>query len=65
SEVYPLLDQIRTRAGMPTVTNVNGTNLSQSELLNLVRLERRVELAFEGLRFMDVKRLGEVEAAYA
>ncbi|MHA7128108.1 RagB/SusD family nutrient uptake outer membrane protein [Algoriphagus namhaensis] len=65
NEVYSLLDQIRTRAGMPTVTEVNGTGLSQSELLELVRLERRVELAFEGLRFMDIKRLGIVEEAYA
>ncbi|MDF2159018.1 RagB/SusD family nutrient uptake outer membrane protein [Algoriphagus sp. CAU 1675] len=65
SEVYTLLDQLRERAGMPTVTEVNGTGLSQEELLDMVKLERRVELAFEGLRFFDVKRWGEVEAAYA
>ncbi|MFC3417360.1 RagB/SusD family nutrient uptake outer membrane protein [Algoriphagus hitonicola] len=65
AEVYDLLDQIRQRAGMPTVTDVNGTTLSQEELLDLVKLERRVELAFEGLRFFDVKRWGEVEEAYA
>jgi len=33
--------------------------------MDMVRLERRVELAFEGLRFFDVKRWGEVEEAYA
>jgi hypothetical protein len=63
--VYTLLDQIRTRAGMPTVTEVNGTDLSQAELMEMVKLERRIELAFEGLRFFDVKRWGEVEEAYA
>ncbi|MDO8965429.1 RagB/SusD family nutrient uptake outer membrane protein [Algoriphagus sp.] len=65
SEVYPLLNQIRTRAKMPTVTQVNGTSLTQAQLIALIRRERRVELAFEGLRFFDVKRWGEVEAAYA
>jgi hypothetical protein len=65
AEVYTLLDQIRTRAGMPTVTEVNGTDLSQAELMEMVKLERRIELAFEGLRFFDVKRWGEVEEAYA
>lgn len=65
AEVYPLLDQIRTRAGMPTVTEVNGTDLSSTELMEMVKLERRIELAFEGLRFFDVKRWGEVEEAYA
>lgn len=65
AEVYPLLDQIRERAGMPTVTEVNGTNLSQEELIEVIKAERRVELAFEGLRFFDVKRWGEVEEAYA
>lgn len=64
SEVYPLLDQIRDRVDMPSVTDVNGTSLSQAELLALVKLERRSELAFEGLRFFDVKRWGETEAAY-
>lgn len=64
-EVYTLLDQIRTRAKMPTVTAVNGTSLSQPQLVALVKAERRVELAFEGLRFFDVKRWGEVEKAYA
>lgn len=63
-EVYTLLDQIRTRVKMPTVTKVNGTALTQAELITLIRNERRVELAFEGLRFFDVKRWGEVEKSY-
>lgn len=64
TEVYTLLDQLRTRAKMPTVTKVNGTALTKEKLIDLVRLERRVELAFEGLRFFDVKRWGEVSKAY-
>lgn len=64
TEVYPLLDQLRTRAKMPTVTQVNGTALTQAQLIAMVRAERRVELAMEGLRFFDVKRWGEVEKAY-
>ena len=28
---------------------------------NIVRQERRVELAFEGLRFMDIKRWGDFQ----
>jgi len=65
AEVYTLLDQLRTRAGMPTVTKVSGNGLSVDEMIKLVRLERRVEMAFEGLRFFDVKRWGEVAQAYA
>jgi starch-binding outer membrane protein, SusD/RagB family len=65
AEVYTLLNQLRVRAKMPTVTQVNGTNLTQAQLIALVRAERRVELALEGLRFFDVKRWGEVEQAYA
>ena len=49
---------------MPKIENVEGTGLSQSQLRQIVRDERRVELAFEGLRFFDVKRWGEVSNAY-
>lgn len=49
---------------MPTVESVEGTGLSQAQLRTIVRHERRVELAFEGLRFFDLKRWNEVEAAY-
>ena len=33
-------------------------------MIEIVRHERRVEFAMEGLRFMDLKRWGEVEAAF-
>ena len=64
AEVPNLVNQVRVRAKMPTVQSVEGTNLSQMQLRNIVRHERRIELVFEGLRFFDVKRWGEVEAAY-
>jgi hypothetical protein len=38
---------VRTRAGMPTVAT-----LTQAD----IRLERRIELAFEGLRLFDIRR---------
>lgn len=59
-----LVNQIRIRAGMPTVDAVEGTGLSQGEMRSLVRHERRVELALEGLRFMDLKRWGQIEEAF-
>jgi hypothetical protein len=61
--VYSLVNQVRARAGMPTIESVEGTNLSQLQLRNIVRHERRVELAFEGLRFFDLKRWGEMQQA--
>lgn len=64
-EVYSLVNEVRSRVGMPHVEDVEGTGLTQQELIDIVRHERRVELAFEGLRFFDVKRWGEVEEAYA
>lgn len=63
-EVYDLINAVRIRAGMPKVEEVEGTGLSQEQLRQVVRHERRVELAFEGLRFTDLKRWGEMEAAY-
>jgi starch-binding outer membrane protein, SusD/RagB family len=64
TDVPGLVSQVRARAKMPSVQSVEGTNLSQMQLRSIVRHERRVELVFEGLRFFDVKRWGEVEEAY-
>jgi len=63
-EVYSLINQLRDRVGMPKVEDVEGTNLSQPELLALVKHERRVETAFEGLRYFDIKRWGEIQEKY-
>jgi hypothetical protein len=64
-EVYDLVNQVRVRAGMPVIEDVEGSGLSQGQLIDIVRHERRVELAFESLRFFDLKRWGTVEQAYA
>lgn len=54
AEVYDLLNQIRNRVGMPDVDQSKyGT---QSSLRELIRRERSVELAGEGLRRADILR---------
>jgi len=58
-----LVNQIRARVGMPSVEDVEGS-VNQQQMIEIVRHERRVELAMEGLRFMDLKRWGEVEEAF-
>lgn len=51
-EAADLLNQIRSRARMPQ--NIKAT--SQDDLRKKVRHERRIELAFEGLRYFDIIR---------
>ncbi len=55
SDAISLIDQVRTRAGMPTIEEVEKAT-SQADLREIVRHERRVELAFEGLRLFDLYR---------
>ncbi|MFC5411777.1 RagB/SusD family nutrient uptake outer membrane protein [Larkinella bovis] len=52
--IYDALDQVRKRAGMPVV-NRSKYN-TQAALRALIRNERRVELAAEGLRYFDIIR---------
>lgn len=47
------LNVIRTRAGLPAATALTG-----KELTDEILKQRRLELAFEGHRFFDLKRLG-------
>ena len=60
--VYEAINQIRQRptVEMPPVT----AGKTQAELREIVRDERAVELAFEGLRIFDINRwkIGEVKA---
>lgn len=58
SYVSDLINQVRQRQNvmMPKVEDVEGTGLSQDEMRKIVRHERRVEFAFEGLRIFDIKR---------
>lgn len=46
------VNTVRKRAGMPNFP----TGLSKDQFRERLRKERRVELAFEGLRFYDLKR---------
>lgn len=69
SELYLIQAESRARtnndAGAQTAINVLRTNrgltatsLTGQQLIDLIMNERRVELAFEGHRFFDLKRLG-------
>jgi hypothetical protein len=61
NSVYDAINQVRTRASveMPAIT----TGKSQAELREIVRRERTVELAFEGLHMFDMNRwqMGEAK----
>ena len=59
--IYDYLDDIRDRAGMPPVDRTKYA--TQTKLRELVRRERRVELAFEDLRFADLYRWKDFENA--
>ncbi|MFT3705312.1 MAG: RagB/SusD family nutrient uptake outer membrane protein [Agriterribacter sp.] len=52
--VYDAIDQVRSRAGLPAVDQAKYA--TQAQLRELVRRERRVELALEGLRWYDIQR---------
>jgi hypothetical protein len=54
NSVYDAIDEVRLRAGMPATDRIVYNN--QAKLRELVRRERRVELAMEGLRWYDVQR---------
>jgi len=57
SEVLPLLDDIRTRAGLNSLT---GTVNSKEDVRKAIADERRLELACEGHRWFDLVRTGTV-----
>lgn len=65
--VASLVNEVRQRPGvmMPKVEDVEGTGLSQDELRQIVRHERRVEFALEGLRIFDIKRWDIGQEAYS
>ncbi|MBR0300743.1 MAG: RagB/SusD family nutrient uptake outer membrane protein, partial [Bacteroidales bacterium] len=52
--IYAYLNKIRNRAGMPDVDESKYN--TQESLRELVRRERRIELAFEGHRLIDIRR---------
>lgn len=56
ASIFDALNDIRDRAGMPPV---NQNSYNTKELLReLIRQERRIELAGEGQRFQDIRRWG-------
>ncbi len=54
--VYNAIDTVRIRAGVPTLMNTYSRQLTQNELRDVVRRERRIELAFENKRYWDLIR---------
>ncbi|GAA3990045.1 RagB/SusD family nutrient uptake outer membrane protein [Mucilaginibacter dorajii] len=55
-EIYDLIDQVRARVNMPKIENVEGAGLSQEQLRQILRHERRVEFFVEGTRYADMLR---------
>ena len=56
ASVYDAINQVRKRAGMPNVDEAKYS--TADKLRELVRRERRVEFAYEGLRRWDILRWG-------
>ncbi len=56
ASVYDAVNQVRNRAGMPDLP----TGLSKDDMRTAIRHERRIELAFEGIRWFDLKRWGKL-----
>lgn len=54
SEALPYLNQVRTRAGLADITTTD-----QSQLRDIIAHERKVELAFENKRWLDLVRTGK------
>lgn len=52
--VYAAIDQIRERVGMPKLDRTKYG--SKEALRNAIRQERKVELALEGVRYLDIRR---------
>lgn len=52
ASIYDALDLIRKRVAMPTIPRTQ----TQASLREIIRNERRIELANEGLRYADIRR---------
>ncbi len=52
-----IINAIRTRGGITSTAYVDGIN-GASQMRELIRNERRIELSFEGNRFWDLRRWG-------
>lgn len=58
--VYNAMNKIRKRAGLPDLP----TGLTQTQMRERIRRERRVELAFEGKRLFDIWRWRTAEQIF-
>nr|WP_175634434.1 RagB/SusD family nutrient uptake outer membrane protein [Pedobacter ghigonis] len=52
TDVYTAVNRVRSRVAMPNLP----AGLSQTQMRERIRNERRIELAFEGHRFWDTRR---------
>lgn len=59
AKAYQYVNKIRSRAGIPDLQ----TGLSQSQMREAIKRERRLELAFENHRYFDVRRWGTAEVS--
>ncbi|WP_316806608.1 RagB/SusD family nutrient uptake outer membrane protein [Pedobacter agri] len=64
AEAYPLVDRVRQRAGLATLT-VAKPGLNQAQFLTQLKHERLTELAGEGWRWADLQRWGDLSPALA
>jgi len=64
--VFSLINEVRQRPSvmMPKVEDAEGFGLSALQLRDVIRHERRVEFAFEGLRLFDIIRWDVGSEAY-
>lgn len=59
AKALPLINQVRKRAHLPALT------VTGQALFNAIKNERRLELAFEGVRFQDLIRWGDASKVLA
>lgn len=60
SSVYEILNKVRARAGLASIPS----GLTQSKMRETIRLERKLEFAFEGIRYFDIRRWGIAEEVF-
>jgi hypothetical protein len=67
-EVYKAITDLRSRAGIePGADNLYGlkANMSAAEMREVIRNERRIEMAFEEQRYWDIRRWRMAEDIFA
>lgn len=61
-EIRKYFNMVRYRAGMPGITDAELND--QEAMREAIKLERKIEFALEGLRYHDLRRWGDADAAY-